>query len=64
MSERTDFRAEDPPKTNQNVYISFLRKSFNEVVCIDHFHLDDVCPINCIVIVSRFSTVHVVESSS
>ncbi len=52
------------PQPNRKVSISTLSKQFNEIVCIDHFFLDEICLVHCMDLVSRFSAVQAVESTN
>lgn len=56
--------ASSPPKLNRKVSISSLSKKLNEIVFIESFHLDYVRIIHCVELVSRISTIKVVESTT
>lgn len=49
---------------NGKVSISTMSKHFNQVVCVDHFYLDDVRLMRSMDLISRFSTSQVVESAN
>lgn len=51
-------------QSNINVSISSLSNKFNEIVCIDHSNLEDVCLMHFMALLSRFSTVHVVYTAT
>ena len=52
------------PQPNRKVSISSLSKHFNEILCIDHFYLDEVRLMHCMDLVSRYSTALAVDSAS
>lgn len=45
------------------VITSLLSKAFNDIVAIDHFHLDNICIFHAVDYVTRLSALHVVEST-
>lgn len=43
------------PQPSKKVSISSLNKHFNEIVCIDHFYLDEMRLMHCMALASRYS---------
>lgn len=64
MSQCTDCQASATPPPNRRENISSLNKSFNDVVYIDHFHMEDVILFHLMDVASRYSAVHVVTSTA
>ena len=64
VEECTACRATALPHPNRKVSISSMSKHFNEVVCVDHFYLGEIRLMHCMDLVSRFSTVQVVDSAN
>lgn len=56
--------ASSPPTSDRKVSISGINRGFNDVVCIDHFHLDDVRLFHVMDSYSRFSAALPVSSMS
>lgn len=52
------------PKSSTNVSISSMSKGVNEVVCIDHMYLENLCVFHYMDSKSRFSVGAVVDSTS
>lgn len=52
------------PQPKRMVSISTLSKKFNQILCVDHFYLDDVCSVHFMDLVSRFSTAQIVENTN
>lgn len=53
-----------PPQRNRKVSISSLSKGFNENMCIEHFHRDDMPLIHCMDMVIRHSTASIVPTAN
>lgn len=64
VTECTDCRASSTPPPNRRVSLSFLDRTFNEVVCIDHFFLDDHILFHSMDSATRYSAAHIVSSTS
>jgi len=62
VDQCTACRSTAPPQPNRKVSISSLSKSFNDIVCIDHFYLDQIRLMHCMDLVSRYSAVHIVST--
>lgn len=56
--------ASSPPKSNRKFSISGINRGFNDVVCVDHFHLDDLRIFHAMDSYSRFSAALSVSSAS
>ena len=52
------------PKATRKVSLSSLSRSFNELVCIDHFYLANLCLFHIMDTVSRYSSCSLVPSTS
>ena len=52
------------PPTNRCVSLSSLNREFNEIVCIDHFFLENATVFHAMDVATRFSAGIVVESTS
>lgn len=50
------------PSPSRKVSISMMSKEFTEIVCVDHFYLNDICLIHFMELTSRFSSASVVHS--
>lgn len=57
-------RASELPPPSRKVSISSLSNELNEVVCVDHFYLDELCLIHFMDMSTRFSTACIVENKS
>lgn len=64
MEECTACRCTSPPMPSRKVSISSLSKSFNEVLCVDHFNLDDVLMAHFMDLISRYSAAYIVSSTN
>lgn len=53
-----------PPQPSRKVSISSMSTQFNQVVCVDHFYLDEIRLMHCMDLVSRFSAIQVVDSET
>lgn len=53
-----------PPEPPRKVSISSLSKQINDVLCIDHFYLDDMCLIHFMDLTTRFSMDLIVQSTA
>lgn len=53
-----------PPKSDRKVSIAAINRGFNEVVCVDHFHLDDLRMFHVMDSHSRYSAALSVPSMS
>lgn len=56
--------ASSVPPPSRRVAISLLKRSFNEVLCLDHFHLDVLRLLHAMDTVSRYSTCHITSTVS
>lgn len=59
----TSWRSNVTPNPNRRVSITSLRKTFNEMVCINHFCPNGSRIVQCIDLVSGSSVVHIVKKS-
>lgn len=57
-------KATSAPVQSRKVSISSINRLFNDVVCIDHFFLDQVCVFHVMDSVSRYSACHISDSTS
>ena len=57
-------RATAPPQPSRKVSISSLSKSLNEVVCVDHFYLENFRLFHAMDLTTRFSAAYVVSTAS
>ena len=64
MNECTACRKSYIPPPSRKVSISSLSKELNEIICVDHFYLDELCLIHFMDIASRFSTVSIASDKS
>lgn len=64
ISKCTACRSTAPPQPSRKVSISSLSKELNEIICIDHFYLGDLCLIHFMDLVSRYSAVQIVNTTS
>lgn len=55
--------AKAPPQLPRKVSFSPLTKNIDEIVCIDHFYLDETCFIHFMNLVSRYSVTQIVENT-
>lgn len=60
----TSCKASSTPPPNRRVSLSSLNRQINEVVCVDHFHLDSVTLLHAMDTATRYSAAFVVESTS
>lgn len=63
VSECVSCKASSTPPPNRRVSLSSLNRQLNEVVCVDHFHLDGVTLFHAMDTATRFSSAYVVEST-
>ena len=64
VSSCTSCKASATPPPNRQVSLASLNRQLNEVVCVDHFHLDDVTLFHCMDTATRFSAAYVVDSTA
>ena len=64
VTECSDCSKSSTPPPNRRVSLSSLDRNFNDVVCLDHFYLDEMVIFHAMDTASRFSAGHVVSSTS
>lgn len=63
VSTCTSCKASSTPPPNRRVSLMSLKRQLNEVVCIDHMHLDSVTLFHAMDSAMRLSYAHVVSSA-
>lgn len=63
FSSCTSCKASAAPPPNRRVSLTSLNRQLNEVVCVDHFHLDNVTLFHVMDTATRLSAAHVVKST-
>lgn len=58
------FRASDPPKPSRKVPISPRSRQYNDIVCVDHLHVEQIRLLNVMDSVEVFCASLTVESAS
>lgn len=64
VAECRDCKASSAPPPNRGVLLSPLDRFFNDLVCIDRFHLENVTLLHVMDVSTRFSAAHAVTSTS
>lgn len=62
-SKYSTCKASATPPPNRRVSLAILNRQLNDVVCVDHFHLDDHILFHTMDTVMQFSAAHIVEST-
>lgn len=55
INECANYKASPPPEPSRKISIRYMTETLNELVCIDHFHLDDLLLIQFIDLNTRFA---------
>lgn len=64
VEQCTGCTAGAPPALKRYVYIASIGRQFNEIVCVDHYWLDEVCPFHEMHHFFRYSAVQPVVTTS
>lgn len=64
VSKCSSFKASASPPPNRRVPLATLSRQLYDVICIDHFHLDDVILFNATDTTTVYSASHAVQSTS
>lgn len=56
IAQCRDCKASSTPPPNRRVSISSLDKAFNDIVCIDHFYLEDVTLFHMMAVATIYSS--------
>lgn len=64
INQCTACRSTEIPQPSRKVPISSPSKDFNEVLCVDHLYLEEILLMHLMDLVTGYSSVHVVSSTT